>query len=166
MSWNQHFWLKNDDEKWSIIFCFEISALRLLRNRQRCSSHEGRGWWRGFDRWRPFVLGIFDQVWKEFHCPGKLRKPNCFWIFGYWMAIVEDFPQGNAQKNSSKRVGRILSQRFKALITGFFKKTNYYVISNCLWLFFSRSFKRKNRSYLRAIVMLFKKKSSFFLFGS
>jgi hypothetical protein len=35
-----------------------------------------------------------------------------------------------------------------------------------LWLFFSRSFKRKNRSNLRAIVMLFKKKIKLFLFGS
>merc|ERR1712021_23489 len=34
-------------------------------------------------------------------------------------AIGREVPQGNAQKNSSKRFGRILSQRFKALIRGF-----------------------------------------------
>ena len=130
-----------------------------------------------FKPWRPWLV---KRLWplttfctwnfwpslKRISLPREATKTELF--LNLWIL------DGNCWGFSPRKCSKEFQQAFwpniipeiQSINKCFFFKTNYYVISNCLWLFFSRSFKRKNRSNLRAIVMLFKKKIKLFLFGS
>ena len=86
-------------------------TVRLLRYRQRRASHEGSGRWRSSDTGWFALLGIFDEIWKEFHFTRQLREPHRFRIAGYWVAIVAYLPQRDAETHSGQYFGRILSSR-------------------------------------------------------
>ena len=71
-SWNNYFWLKNDDEKWSRIFYFEIlrAPSELLLSSAKKSSKNSR--FKSYD-FSPLILAILGGT--------GMKENRWLWVF-------------------------------------------------------------------------------------